>query len=212
MWLYTLKKQKPKQNPLFSARRDNAPVSVAAPATTEKHQETTTQLNTPSLFNYCHIITAIYLHLLHRHQTQTHTLTGVTQSWDNTHAYIWTRPDLRASVWSVRFSLWDLLASGPEKEMWDDGREQFLFTADVGQHAKQLALHDLTLTWDRWRSWHVSETLYDLLNKICVNLATRLDAADQQSCYFHGEYRSLDWCKVVMQELPVRGWWMRLFS
>lgn len=62
-----------KKNPLFSARRDNAPVSAAAPATTEKHQETTTQLNTPSLFNYCHIITAIYLHLLHRHQTNTHT-------------------------------------------------------------------------------------------------------------------------------------------
>lgn len=57
---------------LISARRDEAPVSVAAPATTEKHQETTTQLNTPSLFNYCHIITAIYLHLPHSHQTNTH--------------------------------------------------------------------------------------------------------------------------------------------
>lgn len=41
------------------ARRDEAPVSSVVPATTEKHQETTTQLSTPSLFNYCHIITAI---------------------------------------------------------------------------------------------------------------------------------------------------------
>lgn len=53
--------------------RDKAPVSVAAPATAEKHRETTTQLSTPSLFNYCHIITAIYLHSPHSHQTNTGT-------------------------------------------------------------------------------------------------------------------------------------------
>lgn len=60
-----------KKTPLILARRDEAPVSTAPPATTEKHQETTTQLNTPSLFNYCHIITAIYLHLQHYRQTNT---------------------------------------------------------------------------------------------------------------------------------------------
>lgn len=58
-----------------SLRRDEAPVSATHPATTEKHQETTTQLNTPSLFNYCHIITAICLRLPHSHQSgaRTHT-------------------------------------------------------------------------------------------------------------------------------------------
>lgn len=86
---------------LISARRDEAPVSAAAPATTEKHQETTTQLNTPSLFNYCHIITAIYLHLLNSHQTNTHggkhTYRG-GKTHTHKHGHGWITKDNRAGA------------------------------------------------------------------------------------------------------------------
>lgn len=90
-----------KKKNLISARRDEAPVSAAAPATTEKHQETTTQLNTPSLFNYCHIITAIYLR---SHQTNTH---GGKHTYStHTHARTHTRSHKTTGAWASSYTSW----------------------------------------------------------------------------------------------------------
>lgn len=106
----------------ISARRDEAPVSAAAPATTEKHQETTTQLNTPSLFNYCHIITAIYLHLPHSHQTNTHTggkrayRGGRTRA--DTHRRGWLTKDTRSFILHaviLKRTVWYLLDGWHER-------------------------------------------------------------------------------------------------
>lgn len=121
VYIYIYKKRKT----LISARRDEAPVSAAAPATTEKHQETTTQLNTPSLFNYCHIITAIYLHLPHSHQTNTRGGKRTHRDGGNTRRHTRTRLDhKRHPGWScgfiphvmiVKLAVWYLLA---KKERW----------------------------------------------------------------------------------------------
>ncbi len=112
---------------LISARRDEAPVSAAAPATTEKHQETTTQLNTPSLFNYCHIITAIYLHLLHSHSKNTHRGEHAHRDGEartNTHGWGWITKDTRSFILHitiVKLTVWCLLATWHERETQDVG-------------------------------------------------------------------------------------------
>lgn len=119
------------------ARRDEAPVSSVVPATTEKHQETTTQLSTPSLFNYCHIITAIYLHLLHSHQTNTHRGTGARteavspHKRQQRHSRI-TKTDQTGFILhiiNVKLIWRHPQANQHQTDTEDDGREQFKWNA-----------------------------------------------------------------------------------